>query len=181
MPPGVATLTAPVDPLPTAAVICVPELTVKDEALVLPNLTLVAPVRLAPLMMTLVFFIPAEGPNELMTGAGINVKLDLLVAMPSGVVTTILPVEPLPTTAVILALEFILKLAAGEPPKLTAVVLLKLLPLITILAPLAPFSGAKELIAGAVAIWTEVPATGTAVKIINDRRSDITSAFVISF
>ena len=61
VPPGVVTVTSTV-PLPAGevAVIDVALLTVNDAALALPNLTAVAPVRLAPVMVTLVP--PAVGP-----------------------------------------------------------------------------------------------------------------------
>ena len=55
-------------------------------------------------------------------------KLSVLVAVPPGVVTEILPVEPLPTIAVILVIEFTVKLAAAVPPILTAVAPLRLAP-----------------------------------------------------
>ena len=63
VPPAVVTMTLTV---PTAsagaiAVICVAELTVKLLAAVLPNITAVAPVKLAPVMTTDVP--PASGPK----------------------------------------------------------------------------------------------------------------------
>jgi len=49
---------------------------------------------------------PDAGVNELIVGAGIKVKVPLLVAVPPGVVTETVPVLPLATTAVIDVLEF---------------------------------------------------------------------------
>ena len=62
MPPTVVTLT-PTAPVPAAvtAVIWVAELTVKLVAAVAPNFTAVAPVKLVPVMTTLVP--PASGPD----------------------------------------------------------------------------------------------------------------------
>ena len=62
MPPAVVTLTSTV-PVPAGevAVIWVAELTVKPVAAVAPNFTAVAPVKLVPVMSTLVP--PAVGPD----------------------------------------------------------------------------------------------------------------------
>ncbi len=54
--------TVPTEPAGEVAVICVAELTVKLVAFVLPNLTAVAPVKLAPVIVTDVP--PAVGPLE---------------------------------------------------------------------------------------------------------------------
>lgn len=51
VPPGVVTLTLPLAPIPTVAVICIAETTVKLVALVPPNCTCVAPVKFVPLMV----------------------------------------------------------------------------------------------------------------------------------
>ena len=75
-------------------------------------------------------------------------KLSVLVAVPPGVVTEILPVEPLPTIAVIRVAEFTVKLAAAVPPMLTAVAPLRLVPVMFSEVPLPP-SGVKEVIVGA--------------------------------
>ncbi len=48
VPPWVVTLTSPLEPLPNTAVICVAEFTLKEDALVPPKVTLVAPVRFSP-------------------------------------------------------------------------------------------------------------------------------------
>ena len=71
-----------------------------------PNVTAVAPVKLVPVMVTEVPAKPDAGVNELIVGAGIKVKVPLLVAVPPGVVTETVPVLPLATTAVIDVLEF---------------------------------------------------------------------------
>jgi hypothetical protein len=65
------TVTLPVEPLPTTAVICVAAITLKLEAAVPPNLTAVAPPRLVPVMITQAP-VPADvGVNELIVGADI--------------------------------------------------------------------------------------------------------------
>ena len=64
VPPDVVTVTLPVDPLPTMAVIWVDESTVKLDAAVMPNLTAVAPVKLVPVIVTDVPIPPAVGENE---------------------------------------------------------------------------------------------------------------------
>ena len=64
----------------------------------------------------------------MMVGALTKVKSSLLVAVPPGVVTVTLPVDPLPTVAVIWVEESTVKLAASVPPNLTAVASVKLVP-----------------------------------------------------
>ena len=63
-----------------------------------------------------------------MVGAGINVKLLEELAVPPVVVTDIIPVVPLATTAVMLVALTTVKEAAGVPPKLTAVAPVKSVP-----------------------------------------------------
>ncbi len=90
VPPTVVTLTvtAPV-PAGDVAVICVAELTVKLAALVLPNCTAVAPVKLVPVMTTLVPPVagPDVGARPVTVGAGTKVKVPADVPVPFGVVT----------------------------------------------------------------------------------------------
>ena len=54
------------------------------------------------------------------------VKVPLLVAVPPGVVTAIVPVAPLPTVAVIEVELLTVKATAAVPPKVTAVAPVKL-------------------------------------------------------
>ena len=65
--------------------------TVKEAAAVPPKATAVAPVKLVPVMVTTVPAPPLLGVNEVMVGAGMKVKVPLLVAVPPGVVTVIVP------------------------------------------------------------------------------------------
>lgn len=147
MPPGVVTLTTPVVPLPTTAVILV-LVAVYDEAFVPPNLTLVAPSRWAPLITTLVLLVPTSGEIELIAGAGTKVNLELLVTEPPGLPIVIFPVDPLPTTAVILVLDTILKEAAGVRPNTTLVTFRKLVPVTVTVVSIPADLGEKVVIWG---------------------------------
>ena len=68
IPPSVVTVTFPVDPSPNTAVICVAESTIKLAASVPPNLTSV-PVKLVPIMVTVVPAPPVLGVKSVMVGA----------------------------------------------------------------------------------------------------------------
>ena len=70
------------------------------------NLTAVAPVRLVPVITTAVPTKPLLGLKPVMVGAGITVKLLLVVAVPPAVVTAMVPVvAPVGTVAVICVAE----------------------------------------------------------------------------
>ena len=100
VPPRVVTLTLPLVPLATTAVILVELTTVFDVAVVPPKLTTVAPVKLVPVMVTVVP-LPAEvGVNDEITGAGGIYVNPVFVAVPPGEVTDTEPLVPLPTVAV---------------------------------------------------------------------------------
>jgi hypothetical protein len=148
VPPGVTILTLPVAPAPTTAVMLVAELTVKEVAAVPPKLTAVAPVKLVPVTVTEVAVPPLVGVKEVMVGAGIKVK-PASVAVPPGVVTFKSPEEPVPTIAVILVAELTVKEVAATPPKLTAVVPVKLVPVTVTDVAVPPVVGVKEMIVGA--------------------------------
>ena len=66
MPPGVVTLTLPEVPDATTAVMLVAETTLNDVAAVPPKLTAVAPVKLVPVMITLVPIGPLVGEKVVM-------------------------------------------------------------------------------------------------------------------
>jgi hypothetical protein len=92
VPPGVVTLIGPVvAPAGAVACIVVSEVTVKLAALPL-NVTAVAPVKLVPLIVTLVPTRPFVGVKLVMIGAGITMKSFVLDAVPPGVVTLSGPV-----------------------------------------------------------------------------------------
>src|SRR4030095_2127192 len=104
VPAGVVTLTLPVTPVPTTAVILVAELTVNEEAATPPKFTAVVPAKLFPVIVIDVPVPPLDGVNDVIVGGGINVK-PATDTVPPGVVTLTLPDVPAPTTAVILVAE----------------------------------------------------------------------------
>ena len=64
------------------------------------NLTAVAPVKVVPLIVTLVPTAPLVGVKPVIVGAGMTVKLVALVAVPPGVMTLTGPVvAPVGTVA----------------------------------------------------------------------------------
>ena len=84
-------------------------------------------------------------------GVDLKVKLEAELPDPFGVVTLITPLDPLPTMAIIPVGETTVKSWAAVPPKLTAVVPVRLVPVITTDVPLPPEAGKKETIVGAEA------------------------------
>ena len=119
VPPGVVTEIGPVvAPAGKVAVIFVAELTTKVVAFVPLKATTVAPVRLAPLIVTRVPTGPLFGEKLELEGAA--VKTPALVAVPPGVVTVIVPVvAPEGTTAEICKAEFTVNDAAFLPLNFT--------------------------------------------------------------
>src|SRR6266480_2841072 len=159
VPSEVVTLIGPlVAPAGTVAVIAVAEPTVK-LALTLLNSTAVAPLKLVPLIVTLVPTGPLPGVKLVIVGGLITVKLPALLAVPSEVVTLIGPLEtPAGTVAVIAVAELTVKLALTLLNS-TAVAPLKLVPLIVTLAPTGPLPGVKLVMVGGLALET-VTVTG---------------------
>jgi hypothetical protein len=87
--------------------------------------------------------------SEAITVLVLTVKLLVLVAVPLGVVTEIGPLlAPAGTVAVICEFELTVNVVA-VPPNETAVVPVRLLPLIVTLVPVGPLVGVKPLIEGA--------------------------------
>src|SRR5204863_526112 len=136
-----------VAPAGTVAVIAVAELTVK-LALVPLNSTAEAPVKLVPLMITLVPTGPLPGVKLVIVGGLIAVNLlSLLAALPV-LVTLIGPlVAPAGTVAVIAVAELTVKLAL-VPLNSTAEAPVKLVPLMVTLVPTGPLPGVKLVIVG---------------------------------
>lgn len=148
---GVVTLIAPVvAPVGTVVVMAVSETTL-NVALAPLKLTLVAPVKFAPVIVTLVPTVPLIGKKLVIVGGKVTVKLLVLVAVPSGVVTLICPVvAPVGTVAFIEVSETILKVVL-TPLNLTIVAPVKLAPTIFTLAPIVPLVGEKlAIIVGVV-------------------------------
>lgn len=87
VPPGVVTEIVPVLPVPIIAVIVSLFTTLNDCALVPPIVTPEALLKFVPIIVTIVPLPPLFGVNDIIAGAGINVNLLLLVAVPPGVDT----------------------------------------------------------------------------------------------
>ena len=121
----------------------------KDVAAVPPKLTAVAPVKLVPVMVTVVPVAADVGVKELMVGAGTKVKVPEEVAVPSGVTTEMVPVDPAPTTAVISVDVVTENVEAAVPPKLTAVAPVKMVPVMVTVVPVPADVGVKEVMVGA--------------------------------
>jgi len=89
----------------------------------------------------------AVGVKEVMLGAGIKIN-PANDAVPPGAVKLTAPDEPEPTVAMIVVDESMVKEVAGVPPKLSAKVPVKFVPLMVIAAPLPAFVGEKDVIVG---------------------------------
>jgi hypothetical protein len=74
------------------------ESTLNEVALVPPKLTLLAPVKFVPVMITVAPVAALVGEKDEIVGARMKVN-PVLVAVPPGVVTDTLPEDPLATTA----------------------------------------------------------------------------------
>jgi hypothetical protein len=142
VPPGVLTEIATVPAVCAAvlATILVVPVIVKLAAAVVPNLTDVAPLRLAPLMVTVVppSVDPLVGVKLVIVGVGTtNLKKELDVAVPPGVVTLILtvPAACAAVLATILLLPVTVKLAAGVVPNVTDVAPFRFVPVIVTVVP----------------------------------------------
>src|SRR5438045_1995858 len=135
-------------PTGTVAVIWVGAWTVNTDGELL-KLTLVAPAKLTPIMVTIVPTFPLAGEKPEMTGVVLTVKFNALVAVPAGVVTLIGPVAaPAGTVVTSCVLELMVKLTASTTPNRIEVVLLNFVPTIVTLVPAGPPAGAKLVIAG---------------------------------
>jgi hypothetical protein len=155
VPPGVVTQIFPVvAPLGTVAVIWVDETTLNVLEETPLNVTLVAPVRFVPVMVTDVPTGPLVGVNEVIVGVAavvVTVKLWELQSVPPGVVTQIFPVvAPVGTVAVIWVDEPPVKLVADVPPNVTAVAPVRFVPVIVTIVPTGPEVGVNEVIVGLV-------------------------------
>jgi hypothetical protein len=148
VPAGVVTETFPLVPAPTNASMEVEEFIANDVAAVPPKLTVVAPVKLVPVMVTVAPLPALVGVNEEIVGAGIKTK-PALVAVPPSVVTETFPLAPAPTTASMEVEEFIIYDVAAVPPKLTADAPVKFVPVMVTVAPLPALVGVNEEIVGA--------------------------------
>ena len=144
------TATEPEAPASTTAVMVVEFTMVNEAAASPPKFTAVAVVKLVPVMVMVAPLAPLVGEKEVMVGAvagGIKVN-PLRLSKETGVVTLTAPDAPTPTTAVMVLSSTTVKLAAGEPPKLTAVAPVKLFPEMVTVLPVVSLVGAKEEITG---------------------------------
>src|SRR4051812_5677080 len=91
--------------------------------------------------------IPEKGVKSLTTG-GIPKAKPSCTAVPDVLVTRTCPLDPLPTTAVMLVGELTVNELAGTPPKLTSLTPEKLFPVIVIIVPGSAMVGANEMING---------------------------------
>jgi hypothetical protein len=136
VPPAVVTVTGP---------LCVPDGTVTASepsrftvniACAPPMLTLVAHSSERPCTVMTAPAMPDDGEKLATTGAsGVYVKAIVELPVPDGVVTVMFPDDPQPTIAVIWLSLFTTNDKAGVLPKLTAVVPVKLVPVMAIEAP----------------------------------------------
>src|SRR6476661_1386504 len=136
------------------AVRLVPEPAENEAAGTPPNSTPVTPVRLVPVMVTVLPAAALLGEKPLMVGAGSTVKLGvaraLVLAVPEALVTVMGPVvAPAGTETVAwVPPEFTAKPLAAVPLKLTLVRPLRLVPEMVTRVPGVPLVGLKPLMAG---------------------------------
>jgi len=156
----------------TVAVIWVAEFTT-NVAVTLLKVTLVAPVKFVPVIVTDVPTGPPVGVNEVIVGAAVvlTVKLWELQSCPLGVVTQIFPVfAPVGTVAVIWVDEPTVKVVADVPPNVKAVAPVKFVPVIVTLVPIGPEVGVNDVIVGLVGgAAQDVGATAIAATMITAR------------
>ena len=140
------TLTGPVAPKPTTAVMVDSFSTVKDVDTP-PKLTVVVPLKFVPVIVIVAPGPASVGTNEEMVG-GIKKAKPPKDADPAAVVTFTSPDAPEPTTAVSVVASSTVKDAAFVSPKLTAVVPVRLVPVIVMVAPVLACVGENEAIVG---------------------------------
>ena len=141
-------------PVSTTAVMLMSDTTVNDFALTPPKVTAVAPVKCAPVKVTVLPGPAASGVNDVRMGAGKKVNPAAIPAA-TGVVTEISPLAPVPTTAEILVEDLTVNEAASTPPKLTLVAPFKLVPVIVTVAPVIAESGVNEVMTGAFVVFVD--------------------------
>jgi hypothetical protein len=127
--------------------IFVGEIKLNEFALTAPNLTADTPEKLLPFMVTNVPVEPVVGVKEVIRGGGKKINPERLADPPFVFIETF-PDAPLPTTAVMLVEEIMLKDKAGTPPNLTAVAPVNPVPVIVTVAPEIADVGLNELIVG---------------------------------
>ena len=127
-----------------------------NVALVPLNFTDVAPVKFVPVIVTLVPTGPLVGAKLAMVGGFVTVKLLLLVAVPSGVVTLRGPVVALAGTVAEICVDELTVNVALVPLNFTDVAPVKFVPLIVTLVPTGPLEGAKLVMVGGLVTVKEL-------------------------
>ena len=154
VPPGVVTAIVPVfAPLGTIASTVVSLITSKLPAATPPNVTLVVPLNVFPVIVTAVPTGPLVGLKLPILG---GIASGPLLADPPAVVTTIfcLVLAPAGTIAVTDVSETTLNDAAGKPPIVTAEVCVRLTPVSVTVAPTVALAGLKDISCGVtLKIW----------------------------
>ena len=150
VPAGVITPISPVvAPAGTVAWIAVSEVTAKLAPTPL-NATAVAPVKLVPLIVTLIPTAPLVGAKLAIVGGLTTVNELLLVAVPPGVVTLSGPVvAPAGTVALTCVSEVTVNVVAPVPLKLTPLAPVKPVPVSVTLVPIGPLAGVNDVMLGA--------------------------------
>jgi hypothetical protein len=147
VPPEVVIAIGPVvAPAGTVAVTCESEFTAKVADTPL-KVSMIAPVKPCPMMVTTVPTAPLIGVKLVMFGRTVNVAE--LAALPPAVVIAIFPLlAPAGEVTVTDVSEFTLMLFDATPPKVTFVVCVKLTPVIVTEVPSIPLGGIKVVICG---------------------------------
>lgn len=150
VPEGVVTLTLPeVVPDATTAVICEALFIVNEAAGVVLINTAVAPVKFVPLITIVVPTPPLLGVNVVTVGGVVTVKLVPLVPVPEPFTTDIAPVVADGGTKAVMLVALFTVYDAFMPLNLTAVIALKLVPVIATDVPTGPLPGVNEATVGA--------------------------------
>lgn len=151
-PPGVVTAIrlVPVEMFGTVAVMVVASTTVNALAETPLNVTAVAPVKLVPVIVTLVPTGPLVGLKLVMVGGEYTVKVPeaVYVVVPSLNTTAALPMGVALATVAVTLDALADTLVAATPAKVTPVILERLLPLIVTTVPTGPLVGVKLVIDG---------------------------------
>jgi hypothetical protein len=159
VPPGVTTVTStvPAGPAGAVTVILLVELTVNVAAAEEPKLTAETPLKLVPVIVTVVP--PATGPADGLTPVtvgglwNVNWSAVLVADVPPGEMTWTLtaPAASAGEVAVMLVAELTVKVAAGLLPMFTVVTLVKFVPVIVIVVPplTGPAAGLTPVTVGA--------------------------------
>ena len=128
-PPEPVTATRPLAPLPTTAVTTVELTRLKEWAATPPKVTALIPLKLVPCIVTVWLLRAERGVKAVTSGAGVGRNVNpARDAVPPGVVTSILPLAPVPTIAVIFVALLTQNDLAATPPKVTEEAPVKLVP-----------------------------------------------------